>query len=76
VLLHVSIEDATALIPPRVGTLEAVDAHTCRLRVEVDSLEWFAMRVAVLDVDFTVESPPALRDVVTKLGARMRSAAR
>jgi predicted DNA-binding transcriptional regulator YafY len=73
VLLHVAIDEARPLVPRDVGTLEPVDAARCRFLVAVDNLEWLAMRLALLDADFTVERPRELAAVVRRLGARLTS---
>jgi predicted DNA-binding transcriptional regulator YafY len=74
VLIHLPFAETRARVPERVGTLEAVSARRTRLRVDVDSLEWLAMRVAMLDADFTVESPTELHDVVRRLAERLSRA--
>jgi predicted DNA-binding transcriptional regulator YafY len=71
VVLRVPIDVARGMVPARVGTLEVVSKRACRLRVETDSLEWLAMRTALLDIDFTVESPPELHEIVRRFGERM-----
>jgi predicted DNA-binding transcriptional regulator YafY len=76
VRLHASVDDARAMVPETVGELEAIDDTTCRLQVATHSLDWLAMRLALLHVDFTVESPDALCSIVGRLGYRLtRSAA-
>jgi predicted DNA-binding transcriptional regulator YafY len=74
VVLHVPVEVARVMVPDRVGTIERVDAQSCRLRVATDSLEWLAMRTVLLDIDFTVESPPELHEIVRRFGDRMAAA--
>lgn len=74
VVLHVPIERGRELVPPRVGTFEIVDDTSCRLRISTDSLDWLAMRYAVLDVDFTVEYPDELREIVRRFGRRLSRA--
>jgi predicted DNA-binding transcriptional regulator YafY len=73
ILLRASVEEASARIGPTVGTLEAVDAGTTRLVLGADDLRYIALRLAALDVDFTIESPPELAAVVVELGARLIS---
>ncbi|MGW0705951.1 helix-turn-helix transcriptional regulator [Streptomyces sp. NPDC002643] len=59
-----------------LGTPEPVDAHSCRLRTTTgDALEWVAVRLALLDCDFTVREPPELVECVRQLGARLSRAA-
>ena len=72
VLLHLPLDDARAKVPERVGTLSPAGARTTRLVVEVDSLDWLAMRVATLGVDFTVERPDEFRELIGRLAERLR----
>lgn len=54
--------------------LETVDDTTCRLRVAADDLHWLAHRLALLGLDFEVESPPELVEVLDEVAARLRRA--
>lgn len=54
------------------ATLEAVDERTCRLSTGVDSLEWFALSLGVLGVDFEVHEPAELVDHVRTLADRFQ----
>lgn len=48
----------------------------CRLRSScTDSLEWVALRLALVECEFTVEGPPELVAYVESLGARLTRAA-
>ncbi|MFG3038945.1 helix-turn-helix transcriptional regulator [Streptomyces sp. NPDC048330] len=50
---------------------------TCRLRTRsTDSVEWLALRLALVDAPFTVHGPSALHAYVEDLGARLTAAAR
>ncbi|MEU3631116.1 helix-turn-helix transcriptional regulator [Streptomyces fradiae] len=57
------------------GGTEAVDGaegDTCRVRARVtDSVEWLAVRLALVDAEFTVHGPPELAEYVTSLSARL-----
>ncbi|WP_455351223.1 helix-turn-helix transcriptional regulator [Streptomyces sp. SYSU K217416] len=65
-----------ARLPAALGAPEPVDEHTCRLRAEsTDSPEWLALRLALLDVEFTVREPAALVEYVARLGGRLTRAA-
>ncbi|QGV80149.1 helix-turn-helix transcriptional regulator [Streptomyces ficellus] len=45
---------------------------TCRLRARsADSVEWLALRLALVDCEFTVHGPDALASYVHSLGARL-----
>ncbi|MGK5557800.1 helix-turn-helix transcriptional regulator [Actinomadura kijaniata] len=55
--------------------LEPVDERTCLLRTEADSLEWTALRIAYLDIDFEVREPPELAALLGRMGARLSRSA-
>ena len=57
------------------STVEAIDERTCELRTSDDSLDWLAVRVAMLGVDFEVHEPPELVERVRELAARFERAA-
>ncbi|MFU0097749.1 transcriptional regulator, partial [Streptomyces rhizosphaericola] len=49
----------------------------CRLRSScTDSLEWVALRLALVDCEFTVQGPPELVEHLGRLGARLTRAAK
>jgi predicted DNA-binding transcriptional regulator YafY len=50
------------------GTAEPVSASSCRLRMNVDDLSWPVMVLGAVGSDFTVESPPELRDRARAIG--------
>lgn len=62
----------------RVGDaeIEPVDGRTCVLRTTPDSLEWTALRIAYLDLDFEVEGPPELTARLTAMAGRLSRAVR
>ncbi|MGW5659445.1 helix-turn-helix transcriptional regulator [Streptomyces sp. NPDC003758] len=65
-----------ARIPRWVGAPEPLDEHSCRLRgVASDSVEWLAVRLALVDCEFTVHRPADLVASVRDLGARLSRAA-
>ena len=57
------------------STVEAIDDETCELRTSDDSLDWLAVRVAMVGVDFEIHEPPELVDRVRELAARLQRAA-
>ncbi len=65
----------SARINPAVGTVEAVDAHTCVLHTGADRPETIAVWLGLLDVDFTVTDPPELAETLRTLGERYLRAA-
>lgn len=68
-------EVAARLGGPAAGTVEPLDEASCRWRSAPDSLEWLALRLAVLGHEFTVHEPPELAAYLRAMGARVRRAA-
>lgn len=75
VRLHAPLAVVSARLPPWAGVLEAVDEQTCVLRAATESLDWLAMLVGALDVDFTVVEPDELRVCVGAIAERLARAA-
>ncbi|HUH08208.1 MAG TPA: WYL domain-containing protein, partial [Egibacteraceae bacterium] len=69
VTVHASAESVAERWHWRDG-LEAVDERTCRVRAEVESLEWLAAMIGVLDAEFEVHEPPELAAHVRALAGR------
>ncbi|MFJ9849799.1 helix-turn-helix transcriptional regulator [Streptomyces sp. NPDC101150] len=67
--------EVAARLGGRAGELEAIDARSCRWRSTPDSLEWLAMRLAMLGHEFTVHEPAELVGYLRALGDRARRAA-
>lgn len=64
-----------ARLPTTLGTPEPTGEHSCRLRaVSMDSLEWLALRLALVDCEFTAHEPPQLVEYLRDLGARLTRA--
>jgi predicted DNA-binding transcriptional regulator YafY len=65
-----------ARIPAWLGTPEPLDTHTCRLRATTgDAVHWLAVRLAMLEYEFTVQEPEELVRCVRELGERLSRAA-
>ena len=47
-------------MPPGAGTLEALDDHTCELRMGASSLDTLSVYLALIGFDFEVREPPEL----------------
>jgi predicted DNA-binding transcriptional regulator YafY len=63
-------------LPAWVGVPEPADGGGCRLRATSDGpADWLAVRLLMLDLDFTVREPRELVDRVRTLGARLLRAA-
>jgi predicted DNA-binding transcriptional regulator YafY len=62
---HVTLHCPAATMRARPhlwGTVEPIDDQTCDYRTGDDNLDWLAMRIAMLGVEFEVHAPPELRD--------------
>jgi predicted DNA-binding transcriptional regulator YafY len=74
--LHAPAEQIASRAPAYWGTIEPVDASTCRYRTGDDDLDWLALRIAMLGVDFEVHEPPELLEQLAALSRRLGRAAR
>jgi predicted DNA-binding transcriptional regulator YafY len=57
-------------INPAVGTVEAIDEHTCVLDTGADTVETLAVYLGLLGADFEVSEPPELVDQLRLLARR------
>ena len=69
--LHASAEELRTRHPSWWGQLEPIDDERCEYRTGDDSLEWLAMRVCMLGVDFEVHEPPELVDALAAIQGRI-----
>jgi predicted DNA-binding transcriptional regulator YafY len=53
-----------------------LDDGTCEYRPSDDSLDWLAMRVGMIGVDFEVHEPPELVETLRALIGRLERATR
>jgi predicted DNA-binding transcriptional regulator YafY len=74
VLLHAPAEQIE-VTPYLWGTVTPVDAGRCEYRTSDDHLDWLAMRIGMLGVEFEVLEPAALAERVAMLAARFARAA-
>ena len=74
VRLDAPVEEIAARIPATFAQLTA-DGSGTRLEMSADSLTWAAGVLAGLGADFHVVRPDELRDELTRLSARLSSAA-
>jgi predicted DNA-binding transcriptional regulator YafY len=72
--LRASADEMTRRIPARWGAVTARDDGTCELRTGDDDLNWLALRVLMLGVDFEVHEPPELVDQLRELADRLERA--
>jgi predicted DNA-binding transcriptional regulator YafY len=69
VLVHAPAERVAREVA-QWGTVEAVAAETCRLRMRVDDLTWPTAVLGAVDADFEVMQPPQLTDHLRRIGQR------
>ncbi len=74
VTLHAPADELRARFPGMWRTLEPLTARTCEYRGSDDSLDWLALRIAGLGVDFDVHEPPELAERCRELAARLARA--
>jgi predicted DNA-binding transcriptional regulator YafY len=66
-----------AKVTGRWAEVEVIDDSSCRLRMDVDTLDWPVLLLGAIDADFEVVSPPELAQRVRVVAARfIRAAAR
>ena len=75
VTLQAPAEEVTRRSPYMWGSVEAIDESTCEYKTGDDSLDWLAMRVGMLGVDFEVHEPPELIERFELLAGRFGRAA-
>jgi predicted DNA-binding transcriptional regulator YafY len=71
------VQAPAATVRRQIGqwaAVEDIDATRCRVRMTADSLDWPAMALGVVGVDFQVVSPPELLDRVHDWGRRFSQA--
>jgi hypothetical protein len=74
-VMHGSAEHVSDRIPPNIGVVEPIDAHTCRLRIGSTSLEQMAAWITAVGFDFDVDEPPELLAQLRAMAARAQRAA-
>ncbi len=76
ITVHAPAQVVVERITPAVGTVEAVDEHTCVLNTGADAIETIAVYIGLLGLDFTVSQPPELIAKLRELSARYELATR
>jgi predicted DNA-binding transcriptional regulator YafY len=75
VMLHAPAETVRKRVPSHWGAIEPIDDETCEYRTGDDDLDWLALRIAMLGVDFQVREPPELREHLRAMSRRLDRAA-
>ncbi|MGK8507902.1 helix-turn-helix transcriptional regulator [Nocardia asiatica] len=73
--VHARAENLIESFRIRAEEIEPLDERTCLLRTSPDSLEWTALRIAHLNLDFEVLEPTEMKDLLATLGAKLLRAA-
>ena len=74
VTLHAAAEELRERVPARWGELEPIDERRCEYRTGDDDLDWLALRIAMLGVEFEVHEPPELAEGLRALARRVERA--
>jgi predicted DNA-binding transcriptional regulator YafY len=74
VTLHAPADTIRKRVPAYWGTIEPLDDQRCEYRTGDDDLDWLAVRVAMLGVDFDVHEPPELAEHLLLLARRLERA--
>ncbi|WP_444947302.1 helix-turn-helix transcriptional regulator [Micromonospora ureilytica] len=75
VTLHAPVERMAGPLSGADVDLEPIDATSCRLRSNADTLEWLAWRLLTLGCDMEVHEPPELIAHLRQIGSRATRAA-
>jgi predicted DNA-binding transcriptional regulator YafY len=74
VRFHAPVAVVAERLVPQGGSLEAVDAETCRYVTVAESWDWLAMMVAMVGVRYTIEAPVELIECTRLLASRLADA--
>lgn len=75
IVLEAGAEEMEARFPSIWGSFHPREDGRCELRTSADELDWIAVRVATLGVEFEVVEPVELRDAFGRLAIRFARAA-
>jgi predicted DNA-binding transcriptional regulator YafY len=75
VTLHAPAAEVAGRVPYLWGSVEPAGEATCMYGTSDDSLDWLAVRIAMLGVDFEVHEPPELAERCLELAERFTRAA-
>jgi predicted DNA-binding transcriptional regulator YafY len=73
--LHAPAAEIEARAPVGWGAVRPLDDRTCEYRTSDDDLDWLAVRVIMLRVDFELHEPPELAERLRALAARLERGA-
>jgi len=67
--------DSVAEVAGRWAAVTPVDGESCRLEMDVDTLDWPILLLGAIEADFEVREPPELADRVHQVARRFARAA-
>lgn len=76
VTMHAAADVVRARVTGTPVTVTEIDATSCELKTQGDSLEWMSFCIGFIGVDFEVHEPPELVDFVRATARRFAAAAR
>jgi predicted DNA-binding transcriptional regulator YafY len=76
VTLHAPAEEIERRVPHVRGRLDPLGPASCEYRTSDDDLDWLAMRIGMIGVEFEVDGPPELLERFAALADRFARAAR
>jgi len=74
VVLRISATEAQTRFGAHWGTIESIDDATCEYRTGDVDLDWLALRIAMLGVEFEIHEPVELVDRLRALAGRIERA--
>lgn len=74
-LVHAPSPQLIETFRVRPEEIDPIDDKTCLLRTTADSLEWTAVRIAHLGLEFEVREPSEMAEMLADLGRKLLRAA-
>lgn len=74
VTLSLPAQQAAARLGDYAARVEPIDEGTCRWYGNADTVDWLAVRLLLLDCEFTVHEPPELLEHLRTVGGRIARA--
>jgi predicted DNA-binding transcriptional regulator YafY len=71
VVLDAPVAVVSRHMPRSLGSLEAVDDDSCRLRASTSSPAWYAQQLTSFPVGYRIVGGPELRDAAREMGRRL-----
>lgn len=75
VIIDAPLADIGWAVPPAIGKLEAIDAHTSRLTGSTSNPTWYAQQLAAIPAAYRILGGPEVRHEANRIGERLIAAA-